>query len=63
MSATTSALRNIALRFKEPSSWAGLAGLVALLGISVDPGLMQSAAMVGAGLAGIAAILIPEDTK
>lgn len=47
-------------RFKEPSSWAGLAGLAGLIGVHLDPGLAQSLAYLGAGLAGVLAFFVPE---
>jgi hypothetical protein len=51
---------SLAERFKEPSSWAGLAGIVALVGLNVDPGLLQAAVYVGAGLCGVIAFFAPE---
>lgn len=53
-------IAHLAARFSEPSSWAGLMGGAALLGIHLDPGLMQSITFVGAGAAGIVAFFLPE---
>ena len=53
-------IKNLAERFKEPSSWAGLAGLAVLVGFNLDPNLLQSIVYVGAGLAGLGAVLLPE---
>jgi hypothetical protein len=53
-------LAHLAARFKEPSSWAGLTGLAALVGLHLDPGLAQSVVFVGAGVAGIVAFFVPE---
>lgn len=50
-------------RMKEPSSWAGLAPLLALGGYNLDPGAAQFVAYIGAGLAGIASIVLPEGSK
>lgn len=54
------ALTSLAQRFKEPSSWAGLAGIVGILGIHADPGMLQSVAYIGAGVCGLVAFLVPE---
>ncbi len=48
----------IIARLKEPSTYAALAAISAMLGFNVDPGLMQSIASVGAGAAGIAAVFM-----
>lgn len=47
-------------RLKEPSSWAGLGGLLAMVGVSLDPGVLHGLSLVGAGLAWVAAFLMPE---
>jgi hypothetical protein len=54
------ALAVLANRFKEPSSWAGLAGVVGLFGISAPTGLIQSITLIGAGVCGVIAVLVPE---
>jgi hypothetical protein len=53
-------LKSLASRFSEPSSWAGIAGMLAVLGLHLSPDVGQSIAYIGAGVAGLAAILIPE---
>ena len=53
-------LKSLLTRFSEPSSWAGLACLAAVAGVHLDPGMTQSIVYIGAGLAGLAAFLIPE---
>jgi len=50
-------------RLKEPSSYAAIAPLFVLLGINVDPGLMQYATTALASLAGIAGFFLAERTK
>ncbi len=50
----------LARRFKEPSSWAGIAGLAVSLGYHLDPSVSQSITFVGAGIAGLIAFFVPE---
>ena len=45
-------------RAGEASSWAGLAAVMAGLGIQLDPGLWQNLVAVATALAGLAAYLI-----
>ena len=40
-------------RFKEPSSWASLAAMLALVGVNLPESIMQNITQVGMGLAGI----------
>ena len=44
---------NILNRFKEPSSWASMAAIFALLGINMPESMMQNITQVGMGVAGI----------
>ena len=44
---------DILKRFKEPSSWAALAAIFALLGFNMPESMMQNITQVGMGLAGI----------
>jgi len=53
-------IAHIAARFKEPSSWAGIAGLLGVVGIHLDPGMANSVMLIGAGIAGVIAFLMPE---
>jgi hypothetical protein len=53
-------MKALLTRFKEPSSWAGLSALVAMVGLNVNPGLLQSVTLIGAGLCGVLAFFIPE---
>ena len=48
-------------RFREPSTWAGLAALGLLCGI--DPGKVDAVAQAGAAIAAAAAVLLPERPK
>lgn len=45
-------------RLKEPSTWAGIAGLAVLLGANVDQA--QAVAHALAGVAGVVAVFMPE---
>lgn len=45
-------------RLKEPSTWAGLAGLLAVFGLQVEQA--QAVASVGSALAGALAVFLPE---
>ena len=47
-------------RLKEPSSWAGLAGILAMIGVKVDPGLMANIVSGLAAVAGMLAFFIKE---
>ncbi|WP_139026295.1 hypothetical protein [Methyloversatilis universalis] len=46
-------------RLKEPSTWAGLAGLAVLFGASVEEA--QAVANAVGGLAGLVAVFMPEN--
>jgi hypothetical protein len=45
-------------RFKQPSTWAGLGIIAALLG--VPPGTFELITQIGLGLAGLAAVVLEE---
>jgi hypothetical protein len=47
-------------RLREPSTYAGLAALLAVFHLSTDPGLAHSPSMIGMGLGGVIAFLLPE---
>jgi sulfite exporter TauE/SafE len=47
-------------RLKEPSSYAGLGALLALVGVNLDGQLLQAIAGVAAALAGLAAVFVKE---
>lgn len=52
----------LAHRLKEPSSWAGVAGGLTMLGVNVDPGVAQSVMYVLSGICGLLAFFIPEES-
>jgi hypothetical protein len=45
-------------RAGEASSWAGLAAVMAGLGVQLEPGLIQNVIAVGTSLAGLAAYVM-----
>ena len=47
-------------RFREPSTYAGIAALLASLGVSVPSGWIQAVSALGVALAGAAALFLPE---
>ena len=47
-------------RLKEPSTYAGLAALLAAFGFHVEPGILQAVVAMATGLAGLASILVSE---
>ena len=53
-------IRDLAERFKEPSSWAGVVGLIAAFGINLPAGYVQYGTAALAGIAGILAIVLAE---
>lgn len=55
-------MRKLAQRFKEPSSWAGIAALLSILApvLHLPVGSVDLLVQVGAGVAGLAAIALPE---
>jgi len=48
-------------RFKEPSSYAGFAAIIALVGLNLDTGQIQSIVYLFSGIAGVVAMIMPED--
>lgn len=53
-------MRALLVRFSEPSSYAGLAGILAVAHMSIPDGIVQSATFILAGVCGVVAFLIPE---
>jgi len=49
-----------AARLKEPSTYSGAAGFLLALGVSVDPGMVQSASAIGALAAGGLGMVLSE---
>ena len=55
-----SILKYLTARLGEASTWAALAGLLAGVHVSVDPGLWQHIADAGIAVSALAGFLIPE---
>jgi hypothetical protein len=53
-------MKYLIARLREPSTYAGLAALLASFGLSLDAGLVQSIALLGTGLAGVVAAFMPD---
>lgn len=47
-------------RFKEPSSYAGVATVLTGLGVNINPGLFQTSVYIAAGLCGLASFVMKE---
>ena len=45
-------------RFREPSTYGALTGILAALGLHLDAGLMQNIELIGTGLSGLLGILL-----
>ena len=54
------ALQPLFKRHKEPSSYAALTGVLAMIGINVDEGMMQHISLVLASVAGLAGFFLGE---
>jgi len=59
----TAILSYIIARLKEPSSYAGLASLLGLVGIQLAPEAMQFIIQVMTGLAALIAVFVPDLNK
>lgn len=53
-------IRSLAARFSEPSSYAGIAPIIAGIGWNVPPGLLQTCIYIAAGVCGLIAFILPE---
>jgi hypothetical protein len=53
-------LRYVTARLGEASTWAAIAGLLAGVHVSIDPGLWQHIVDAGIALSALAGFLIPE---
>ena len=47
-------------RLREPSTYAGVAAVAAVLLHNLDPGVIKDITMIGTGLGGVIAIAMPE---
>lgn len=55
-----SPLQYIVARLSEASTWAGIGTALLGMGVSLPPGVLQNVTLVGTGIAGLVAILVPE---
>jgi ABC-type Fe3+-siderophore transport system permease subunit len=53
-------MKYIVDRMKEPSSWAGLGAILAVVGVNLDGQLLQAVAGLGAAIAGLLSFFIAE---
>jgi hypothetical protein len=58
-------MKSIALRFKEPSSWAGVAVVISVIAplAGLPSAVGDAVVAVGIALAGLLAVLLPEEHK
>jgi len=54
-------IRYTQARLREPSTYAGISALLAVLGFNIDPGLMKNLSMIGMTAAGAAAVAMPDN--
>jgi hypothetical protein len=47
-------------RLREPSTYAGLAALLGVVGLQADPGVLKSISMIGMGVGGLISFVLPE---
>jgi hypothetical protein len=50
----------IGARLREPSTYAGLAAVLGVMGLGADPGLVKNISMIGMGLGGLLSSVLPE---
>jgi hypothetical protein len=56
-------MKTVFARFKEPSTWAGLAAVLAALGLGLPAELWQQIATTGMAVAGLLAMVLPERSE
>lgn len=50
-------------RFREPSTYSGIAALLVALGVTLPAGIVESVTYAGVGIAGLVSIFLPESKK
>lgn len=50
-------------RFREPSTYSGIAALLVALGVALPSGIVEAVTYFGVGFAGILSIILPENKK
>lgn len=53
-------ITGIANRFKEPSSYAGFAGLLGLAGIQLPDGIFENIVFILSGISGVISVVLKE---
>lgn len=56
-------MRELLRRFQEPSTYAGLAAILVGFGVAIPPGIVENAAMIGGGIAGLVGVFAPEGKR
>ena len=52
----------IGARLREPSTYAGVATLLGVVGMTIDPGLLKYLSMIGMGVGGVISFVLPEQS-
>jgi hypothetical protein len=50
----------LSARLQEPSTYAGLAAMLSAFGLSLDAGLLHDVMLIGTGLGGLVAFVLPQ---
>lgn len=50
----------LSARLQEPSTYAGAATMLSAFGLSLDPGILHDIVLVGTGLGGLVAFVLPQ---
>jgi hypothetical protein len=53
-------MKALIARLAEPSSWAGIAAFLGMLGIQIPTDTYRAITLAGSGIAAAAAVLLPE---
>ncbi|MGH6954160.1 MAG: hypothetical protein ACREGL_08265 [Alphaproteobacteria bacterium] len=53
-------MKTLLQRLREPSSYAAIAAVLAMIGVNIDEGLWRDAVMAATGLAGILGVMLRE---
>ena len=56
-------MNHLIARFREPSSYAALAAVLAMVGVMIPPDLWQNIVMTACGIAGVMGFVLSEKKK
>ena len=56
-------MKHLIARFREPSSYAALAGVLAMVGVMIPADLWQNIVMTACGIAGVMGFVLSEKKK